>query len=67
MHSVQVIGTQPYCEDFDSMRDGGVMSDRSLCGICGNWTVEELRHKLWMDKQEMYGCDAALLTFLLRV
>jgi len=59
VHSVQIIGTEPYCEKFDGMRERGVIRDRYWCGTVGNWTVEELRKKLWSDMQEIYGCDGS--------
>ena len=57
VHSLQIIGTKPYCEIFDWMREHGVIRDRYWCGTTGKWTVEELRQKLWNDMQEIDGCD----------
>jgi hypothetical protein len=56
VHSVQIIETEPYLENFDGMRERGVIRDQYWCGTAGNWTVEELRKKLWSDMQEIGGC-----------
>ena len=57
VHSVQVIGTEPYCEGFNGMHKRGVIRDRYWCGTAGRWTAEELRMKLWSDMQEIDGCN----------
>jgi len=62
VHSVQIIGTEPYCENFDRLRERGVIRDQYWCGTAGNWTVEELRKKLWSDMQEIDGCDGPSMT-----
>jgi hypothetical protein len=59
MHSVQIVGTEPYCENFDEMRKQGMIRDRYWCGTAGKWTVEELHKKLWSDMQEIDGCDGS--------
>jgi hypothetical protein len=56
MHSVQIVGTEPYCENFDKMHNQGLIRDRYWCGTVGNWTLEELSKKVWSDMQEINGC-----------
>ena len=40
IHGVQVVGSTPYCENWDV---GGV---GVWCGERGKWTVQEMEHKL---------------------
>ena len=52
VHSVQVVGSEPYCADWDARRNMGVVSkERFWCGLRGEWTVEEMDHKLWEDRK----------------
>ena len=56
VHSLQVIGTDPYCEGFDDIRDRGATQDRYWCGMVEKWTAEELRAKLWRDMVAIDAC-----------
>jgi hypothetical protein len=52
VHGVQVVGSAPYCEDWDARRSRGVVwGEWFWCGERGKWTVEEMEHKLWEDRK----------------
>ena len=52
VHGIQVVGSAPYCEDWDAMRSRGVLWGKWFyCGMRANWTVEEMEHKLGEDRE----------------
>jgi hypothetical protein len=57
VHSVQIIGSELYCKDWEERRRRGVVREWYYCGERGKWTVEEMEHKLWEDKQGIDACD----------
>jgi hypothetical protein len=52
VHGVQVVGSAPYCEDWDARRSKGVVWGKWFwCGERAKWTVREMEYKLWEDRK----------------
>ena len=57
VHSIQIIGNEPHCKDWEERRNRGIVREWYYCGERGRWTVGEMDHKLWEDRQGVDECD----------
>ncbi|MCJ1319094.1 hypothetical protein MMC15_004427 [Xylographa vitiligo] len=52
VHGIQVVGRAPRCEEWAARRSKGVLwGGWFWCGERAKWTVEEMEHKLWEDRE----------------
>jgi hypothetical protein len=57
MHGFQIVGTSPYCEDWNVRQSRGmVWGEWFWCGERAKWTTTEMEHKLWEDRKPIDDC-----------